>query len=435
VLAKFKAQVMSSILFCDRLLIKLRVVVTRTFGLLASTVLFVPGLGQSQSLAPYYIAYLPKKYMVPPNIPSTDTPPQSRTIGGAPEPGEFSWYGPNDFSMSRYYLYAYFVERSALILSSPSNSPCLNAEAGTAPPLVFDGKTVAGDTVTQIGIAFKQGGPGPIPALCMGSDFGGTSFTYWRMTDVNHFGAPIRRRAIDGGAFDASPMTVIREGVPWMTYYWGYRLGMVESRSDWDDKNKGASTQFATWPAFPTPTQNFALTTLPPPFVEGEVTEYVNVKDFPKQPGGQYFYAATQGDRDALDAAPNWQRTQRSFNAGGYVNVCRFYGGGKPGGPNTHFFTADDTECARLKTLPFLDFEGTPFVADLPIPAANASQAATCRTGTRPLYRAYNNAYGPKGQNDWQSNHRFVTHKADITAMVAIGWADEGVAMCVPVVQ
>ena len=406
----------------------------RTFQALAFLALVLSGPGFSQSLAAYYIAYLPTKYMTPPNIPSTDTPPQSRTVGGAPEPWSFSWYGPNDYSMSRYYLYSYFVERSALILGSPTNSPCLNPEAGAAWPLVFDGKTVVGDIVRQEGIAFKQSGPGAVPFLCNPNDFGGTSFTYWRMTDVNTFGAPIRRRAIDGGAFDASPMTVTREGVPWMTYYWGYRLGMVESRSDWDDKNKGASAQFATWPAFPSPTQNFALTTLPPPFVEGEVTEYVNVKDFPKQPGGQYFYAARQADRDALDAVANWQRTKRSFNAGGYVNVCRFYGGGKPGGPNTHFFTADDKECAQLKTLPFLDFEGTPFVADLPISATTTSQAATCRTGTRPLYRAYNNAYTATGKNDWQSNHRFVTSKADVDAMVAIGWADEGVAMCVPVV-
>ena len=105
-----------------------------------------------------------------------------------------------------------------------------------------------------------------------------------------------------------------------------------------------------------------------------------------------------------------------------------------PGGPNTHFFTADDKECAALKALPFLAYEGNPFVADLPTPAVSATELPTCRGGTRPLYRAYNNAYSLTRKNDWESNHRFVTDKADIDAMVAAGWVDEGVAMCVPMV-
>jgi hypothetical protein len=395
---------------------------------LACVAFFLPVAGFAQSLASYYVFFVDNR--APPSVAGTRTtiPPQMRTVGGAPEP-ELMVYFSNEyqFDTMRYY-YLYQGTADEIWAFEPSYSLCLALSSDylkIRPAALVAGAQTA--VKYQFAYATRYGGD------CGRGSFNGDPRVVFREAqDLITFGAPIRRKAIDGGAFDASPMTVAREGVPWMTYYWGYRLGMVESRSDWDDKNKGLP-QFAGYGTFPTPTQNFALTTLPPPFVEGEVTEYVNVKDFPKQPGGQYFYAARQADRDALDAAPNWQRTQRSFNAGGYVNVCRFYGGGKPGGPNTHFFTADDTECARLKTLPFLDFEGTPFVADLPIPAANASQAANCRTGTRPLYRAYNNAYGPKGQNDWQSNHRFVTNKADIAAMVAVGWADEGVAMCVPV--
>ncbi len=377
------------------------------------------------SLSNYYFLYVPFTRL---GGVVTANPPQMRTVGGAPEPYPFLIFS-NAFPYDSLRYFTMSMSNSGVLsLDSPAGSFCL---ANGSNGLKIDTLTL--DAGSETTFTYKYADNIQIGYGC-GDSFGGSNPTRWTMQDRYTFGAPIRRRAIDGGAFDASPMTQNREGVPWMTYYWGYRLGMVESRSDWDDKNRGASPQFASWPSYPTPRENFALTTLPPPFVEGEVTEYMNVKDFPKQPGGQYFYAARQSDRDALDAAPNWARTQRSFNAGGYVNVCRFYGGGKPGGPNTHFFTADDEECARLRRLPFLEYEGTPFVADWPIPAASPAQAATCRAGTRPLYRAYNNAYTATGKNDWQSNHRFVTNKADITAMVAIGWVDEGVAMCVPTV-
>ena len=381
-----------------------------------------------QSLTAYYFVYIP-------NVPLpyyrgvvTDNPPQMRTIGGALEPPPTAYFSNEKPFDSTRYLRIYMIDAESLLLGPDARSPCL---ADRTERLKIDLGTVT--VGFDANVTYRYADNIQLGNGC-GDSFGGSNPTRWTMQDRFHFGTPVRRRAIDGGAFDASPMTVTREGVPWMTYYWGYRLGMVDGQSDWDEKNRGASPQFASWPAFPTPRENFALTTLPPPYVEGEVTEYRNSKDFPKQPGGQYFYAARQSDRDALDAVPNWQRTGRKFNAGGYVNVCRFYGGGTPGGPNTHFFTADDKECAALKALPFLAYEGNPFVADLPTPAVSAIESPTCRGGTRPLYRAYNNAYSLTRKNDWESNHRFVTDKADIDAMVAAGWVDEGVAMCVPMV-
>jgi hypothetical protein len=402
-------------------------------GLATSLMLLSSPVASAQSLSAYYLMYVPSKEYPWIHGVVTTHPPQLRTVGGAAEPPPFSYYfykNPFPFDIGRYFAMDMYNDEE-ITLGTSFGSPCVIDVAWWA--LKIPVKSIA--VGFRASATYRHADPAQF-GFCSNNDY----YTYWTMRDEYHFGAPVRRRAIDGGAFDASPMTQTREGVPWMTYYWGYRLGMVESRSDWDDRNKGVSSQFASpplrtiaWPAFPTPRENFALTTLPPPFVEGEVTEYLNVKDFPKQPGGQYFYAAQQADRDALDKSPNWVRTQRSFNAGGYVTVCRFYGGGKPGGPNTHFFTADDEECAQLRRLPFLEYEGTPWVADLPTPAASASQTAACRAGTRPLYRAYNNAYTAKGKNDWQSNHRFVTNRADIAAMVLMGWVDEGVVMCVPV--
>jgi hypothetical protein len=42
------------------------------------------------------------------------------------------------------------------------------------------------------------------------------------------------------------------------------------------------------------------------------------------------------------------------------------------------------------------------------------------------LYRAYNNGKGG------EPNHRYATDHAVIDTMVAQGWVDEGVAICVP---
>ncbi len=187
----------------------------------------------------------------------------------------------------RHYL-LYMANADEIWLHEPAGSVCL-VDASDRLKIRPAALVVGGSTsvTQQFSLYYRYGfdcGGGTI------IDMGSPHHVHWTMQDVINFKAPVRRKAIDGGAFDASPMQITREGVPWMTYYWGYRLGMVESQSDWNEANRGASTQFATWRSFPTPTGNFALTTLPPPFVEGEVTEYVNAKDFPTQPGGHYFY-------------------------------------------------------------------------------------------------------------------------------------------------
>src|SRR5205085_472369 len=80
------------------------------------------------------------------------------------------------------------------------------------------------------------------------------------------------------------------------------------------------------------------------------VVEYVNTADFPRSPGGQYFYTADAAEQAAVDsgAAGKFSRTGRKFMVGGGSLVCRFYGSIAPG-PNSHFFTVDATECGALK--------------------------------------------------------------------------------------
>jgi hypothetical protein len=256
-------------------------------------------------------------------------------------------------------------------------------------------------------------------------------------TDVVTFSEPVRRRALDGGQYDASAMAIKRNGVPWTTYHWGYRLGLVANVIKWDASSLTQAPELATWPALPSNADNFELTTLPPPFIEDDILEYANTADFPKQPNGQFFYAVTAADKTALDSVPAWQRTGKRFKSGGYVSACRFYGG-KNGGPNTHFYSADDKECDALKQLPFLSYEGQTFAVNAPMPGkagatpsvGTAVAASTCPTASKPLYRLYNNAGASNGA--FVSNHRYVTERADVASAVAQGWLDEGMAMCVP---
>ena len=78
-----------------------------------------------------------------------------------------------------------------------------------------------------------------------------------------------------------------------------------------------------------------------------------------------YFVTAYPEEAAALDAGTNvkgWKRTGGQFTVftdpiDGLAAVCRFFG--TPGkGPNSHFYTADPAECAKVKTLPAWTYEG-----------------------------------------------------------------------------
>jgi hypothetical protein len=240
---------------------------------------------------------------------------------------------------------------------------------------------------------------------------------------------PVRRTAIDGSEYDASPMVLEFGGVPWMTYYAGYRLGFVAGESNWVAGNEAKLPELAGWPSFPNARDNFELVKLPPPFVEGEVVEYFAYdKDVAGAIAGRFGYAATTDEQKVFDASAAWIRTGQSFKSGGYVSVCSV-ATAVALDASTRLYSASAKECAALAALPVFPVAGTPIRASRPIPATTPGAAVTCPTATVPLYRLFNNGMGAgKG-----IGHRFLTSNAVRQDMVRLAsWIDEGVAMCVP---
>lgn len=242
---------------------------------------------------------------------------------------------------------------------------------------------------------------------------------------ANTVEAPVLIQAIDKGWIEAVPIrSELREGMVSTgleRLYFGHRLGLIQ-RTNSDG------------------TEAYRLATLPPPVADGNVVEYVNTLDFPRDPGGHYFYTSDPAEQAWLDSggAGRFVRTGRGFRTGGYVPVCRFYGSMSPG-PNSHFFTADAGECAFLKglqqdpvpqTVQQWNYEGKSFYTVLAVRAEDGS--LSCMAGTVPVYRAYNNAYEDGRKNLWDSNHRYATERSAIVELVEQGWRDEGIAFCAP---
>ena len=399
-------------------------------GLLAKSALadeptVVVSLGGSVELSRYYVHFVRVKHIVEnPLAMRTDTPPQLKVVGGGLDPPSGPPWGLTGDGFAT--LFSFIAPPGLGFQPRPSGFPCRDAATYMLFPLYVGHEILETNNWYDSDlICFRHSDPfngGGIP----GEFIPGHTWTVHQ--NVKH-GAPARRKALDGSQYDASPMVITRTGQPWMTYHWGYQLGLVASEATWNAANLSKVPELATWPLFPDSKDNFELTALPPPWVEDDVVEYVNRQDFPRQPGGQFFYAVLASDKAALDAVPNWARTGKAFKSGGYVSVCRFYGG-KNGGPNTHFYSADDKECTALKAIPALSYEGQTFAVNMPMPGSNADGTKPCPIDSKPLYRLYNNASAPG--KDYVSNHRYVTERSDVSAAVAQGWVDEGQVMCVP---
>jgi hypothetical protein len=175
------------------------------------------------------------------------------------------------------------------------------------------------------------------------------------------------------------------------------------------------------------------------PFASTPFNE-VPVREFHNTILNHYFMAATQQEIDFIargGAGPGWELTGQSFKAwqapvaGGPVGppvyagatdpVCRFYGGVN-GGPNTHFFTAVQSECDFVKSgrAGGWFYEGIGFVSH----AVDANQR--CPDGWLGVNRAYNN--GGPAHND--ANHRFSTSDSTMHDMESQGWSYEAMVMC-----
>ncbi|MFO1304859.1 MAG: hypothetical protein U1F54_14085 [Burkholderiales bacterium] len=137
-----------------------------------------------------------------------------------------------------------------------------------------------------------------------------------------------------------------------------------------------------------------------------------------------FFMTADPAEAQMLDAGvavPGWRRTGMAFKthpAGAFAGLiaCRFFGT-PPLGPNSHFYTIDAAECAKVKANPLWTYEGIAFNAD-PL------QAGTCGSDRIPVLRLYNNGMGG------QANHRYTTSRSEARAMAAAGWIVEGYVFC-----
>ncbi len=160
-----------------------------------------------------------------------------------------------------------------------------------------------------------------------------------------------------------------------------------------------------------------------------EAIEYVRAdKD-------HYFVTADPNEIAALDggAFAGWARTGQSFpvfaaaaDSGDPTSpVCRFYG--RPeAGLDTHFYSALPQECAAMKPM-FGDAWIEETLDAFDVYPVNGD--GSCPNGTAQVFRLFNN------RSD--ANHRYTTSRDVRAAMIAKGWASEGlgadgVGFCVP---
>jgi predicted dienelactone hydrolase len=159
---------------------------------------------------------------------------------------------------------------------------------------------------------------------------------------------------------------------------------------------------------------------MPPAVDERIVVEYRN------DALDHYFVTGEPAEAAMLDAGvpvPGWKRTGFEFKAwaresGNGLPNCRFFG--TPGrGPNSHFYTIDAAECAKVKANPDWTFEEIVFAAGLP-------ERELCPADRMTVTRLYNDGKGG------QANHRYVTSRSEAAEMLAQGWRVEGAVFCTP---
>lgn len=159
-----------------------------------------------------------------------------------------------------------------------------------------------------------------------------------------------------------------------------------------------------------------------------------------------YFNTANKDDIAFLEANPQsgWFKTGYTFKVypldstpSGTFPVARYYGALQRSGvykPDSHFYTglAGEREildkgyqqaCPQGQgscTGEAWFYEKDEYRVYLP-------NGSSCPSGSRPLYRFYNEGYPTK-----DSNHRYTIDTGVAADMLAKGWRDEGVKMCVP---
>ena len=171
---------------------------------------------------------------------------------------------------------------------------------------------------------------------------------------------------------------------------------------------------------------------MPNPLRERRVVEYFHAGY------DHYFMTADEPEIATLDAATEraWVRTGKTFAVFdqsllpymALVPVCRFWSEQSFAPMSSHFYTPYADECVKVMQDMAWLFELNALYVAMP---GGTPGARTCPSGTRPLYRAYNNGMGAA------PNHRYTTDPAVLDAMIAQGWVMEGEAAtrmfaCVP---
>jgi hypothetical protein len=154
--------------------------------------------------------------------------------------------------------------------------------------------------------------------------------------------------------------------------------------------------------------------------------EVVRAVEYYHQAFEHYFVTANPAEIAALDsgAFTGWWRTGQRYQvdtapAEGLVPVCRFYTSAYAG-KASHFYTASESECARVKTLPDWIYEGVAFYSRM------ADTEGNCGEGSAAIHRMFNNGRGGA------PNHAYVADTAKRKALAAAGWLPEQVAFCAP---
>jgi hypothetical protein len=154
--------------------------------------------------------------------------------------------------------------------------------------------------------------------------------------------------------------------------------------------------------------------------------EVVRAVEYYHQEFEHYFVTSNPLEIAALDGRvfKGWWRTGQRYRvdtspADGLVPVCRFYTSAYAG-KASHFFTASESECAHVKTMPDWTYEGVAFYARAP------DADGKCAAGTAVIQRLFNNGQGGA------PNHAYTVDAKKLNALVGAGWISEGVAYCTP---
>jgi hypothetical protein len=120
----------------------------------------------------------------------------------------------------------------------------------------------------------------------------------------------------------------------------------------------------------------------------------LRVVEFYNTISDRYFITAEATDVAHVEsgaAGPGWTRTGEGFRAyragaSGYAPVCRFYGDPTTGGPNSHFYTASENECAGLRSQRQAEKRGW-LLENVAFAVARPEDIGSCQLGSRPVKR------------------------------------------------